>query len=166
MLRHFLKWFITGGSEIKRDMDSSSGVRIVTIHGSKGLEAPVIFLIDTIRTPEYEQIFPIPTENLPVIIQKESYNLPPAWLWAPKKKEESETRCVATDAFMKAKIAEYYRLLYVAMTRAKDRLYIYGYTAHKNPPELAWHTLLWRTLSNIPGAKTDEETIRITDDIK
>lgn len=165
-LRHFLKWFITGGSEIKRDMDSSSGVRIVTIHGSKGLEAPVIFLIDTIRTPEYEQIFPIPTENLPVIIQKESYNLPPAWLWAPKKKEESETRCVATDAFMKAKIAEYYRLLYVAMTRAKDRLYIYGYTAHKNPPELAWHTLLWRTLSNIPGAKTDEETIRITDDIK
>lgn len=165
-LRHFLKWFITGGSEIKRDMDSSSGVRIVTIHGSKGLEAPVIFLIDTIRTPEYEQIFPIPTENLPVIIQKESYNLPPAWLWAPKKKEESETRCVATDAFMKAKIAEYYRLLYVAMTRAKDRLYIYGYTAHKNPPELAWHTLLWRTLSNIPSAKTDEETIRITDDIK
>jgi ATP-dependent helicase/nuclease subunit A len=47
-----LKWFITGGSEIKRDMDSAAGVRIATVHGSKGLEAPVVFLIETIRTPK------------------------------------------------------------------------------------------------------------------
>ena len=38
-LHEFLKWFITGGSEVERDMDAASGVRIVTVHGSKGLDA-------------------------------------------------------------------------------------------------------------------------------
>ena len=45
-LYHFLKWFVTGDSEIKRDMDVSSGVRIMTVHGSKGLDSKVVFLID------------------------------------------------------------------------------------------------------------------------
>ena len=54
--KHFLKWFVASNSEIKRDMDASTGVRIVTVHGSKGLEAPVIFLIDTVRVPNTEKI--------------------------------------------------------------------------------------------------------------
>ena len=43
MLRHFMKWFIEGGSEIKRETSAADGVRIATTHSSKGLEAPIVF---------------------------------------------------------------------------------------------------------------------------
>lgn len=159
-LRHFLKWFITGGSEIKRDMDASSGVRVVTVHGSKGLEAPVVFLIDTVRTPKSENILPIVPEMLPESMRRESERHPMPWLWVPRA-DDSMRRADAANALMDARIAEYYRLLYVAMTRARDRLYIYGFTPHKNAPEMAWHSQLWRVLQSAPGAEFDGETIRI-----
>ncbi len=149
-LYHFIKWFITGGSEVTRDMDATSGVRIVTVHGSKGLEAPVIFLIDTIHTPKTDKIITISSGDMPV------------WLWVPRG-EGSTAHQNATAQQSSLQMAEYYRLLYVAMTRAKDELYIYGYTSDKNPPTNAWHTQLWRVLAN--DACT--EYIRITnDDVK
>ena len=149
-LWHFLKWFITGGSEIKRDMDASSGVRVVTVHGSKGLEAPVVFLIDTVRTPKSEKILPIVDGANPV------------WLWVPRE-DVSASRAEAAGRLMKTRIAEYYRLLYVAMTRARDELYIYGFTSNKNAAELSWHSQLWRVLAH----NTEQDYIRITnDDIK
>lgn len=136
-LRHFIKWFITGNSEIKRDMDSGSGVRIVTIHGSKGLQSHVVFLIDTTSIPKARYIYNLPNERMPV------------WVWvshAPTgiSPEFSEIR----DTEFNKDIEESYRLLYVAMTRARDELYIYGFTSNKSAPELSWHNMLWTTLSN------------------
>lgn len=149
-LKHFLKWFITGNSEIKRDMDAASGVRIVTVHGSKGLEAPVVFLIDTTRMPKSENILPIPSKNRSV------------WLWAPRS-SISEQFTDAEENLMQTRIEEYYRLLYVAMTRARDELYIYGYTTNKTAPDKSWHTQLWRVFSD----NSLSEHIRISnDDIK
>ncbi len=157
-LYHFLKWFITGDSEIKRDMDASVGVRVVTVHGSKGLESRVVFLIDTTKTPDTENILPITPEILPG--QKMLNNTyPPVWLWASRA-DNGERREYAANALRKAQIAEYYRLLYVAMTRARDRLYIYGYSSNIRAPEVAWHTQLWRVL----GKSSTDDTIRITDD--
>lgn len=158
---HFLKWFITGGSEIKRDMDASAGVRIVTIHGSKGLESRVVFLVDTVRIPSGDKILPITSDMLPHNMFQP--DLPTPWLWTPRG-DDCQRRTDALNAMNNAKIAEYYRLLYVAMTRARDRLYIYGYTSTKNAPEIAWHTQLWRILSDFTTAPDDIETIRITDD--
>lgn len=158
-LRHFLKWFITGGSEIKRDMDAASGVRIATVHGSKGLEAPVVFLIDTARTPGTEQVLPI----TPEMRRGKSDGTDTAqnvWLWSPRS-DDSVRRAAAADALMNVRIAEYYRLLYVAMTRARDHLYIYGYTTYASAPDISWHAQLWQHLQNIPGATFDGETIRI-----
>lgn len=154
-LKHFLKWFITGGSEIKRDMNASDGVRVVTIHGSKGLEAPVVFLIDTVRTPKSEKILPLPQQN------SAETDFPDPWLWAPRT-DESSRRLEATNALMRTRIAEYYRLLYVAMTRARDRLYIYGYTSNKNASETSWYTQLWNVFSDNGNQETD--IIRITDE--
>ena len=147
MLYQFLKWFITGGSEIKRDMDASNGVRIVTVHGSKGLESPVVFLIDTVRTPKNENILPLESGDMPV------------WLWTPRG-DASMARRNASDALMRIRTAEYYRLLYVAMTRARDELYIYGYTPNKNAHQNAWHTQLWRVLAG----DASQDYIRITND--
>lgn len=150
-LRHFLKWFITGSSEIKRDMDSASGVRIATVHGSKGLEARAVFLIDTIRTPDVENMATITPELLPARMRSDKFPAP--WIWLPRTSGAADAPSAALNAAHKIHIAEYYRLLYVAMTRARDALFIYGFTNNKNPPNDAWHTQLWRVLA---GDSTDE----------
>ncbi len=153
-LYHFIKWFITGGSEIKRDMDASSGVRIVTVHGSKGLEAPVVFLIDTVRVPKSEKIVPIPD------VPSDKYPAP--WVWLVGGGCQATVCDVARDAAESVGVAEYYRLLYVAMTRARDRLYIYGFTPNNSAPDASWHNHLWRVFGAIPNAEITNETIRIT----
>lgn len=147
-LHHFLKWFITGGSEIKRDMNASDGVRIVTVHGSKGLEAPVVFLIDTVRTPKSDKIIPITSFEKPI------------WIWTPNK-QNTEIIANIAQKHKNTQIAEYYRLLYVAMTRARDELYIYGFTPNQNADEYAWHTQLWNVLS---GNNSEQEYIRISNE--
>lgn len=134
-MHHFLKWFITGGSEIKRDMDESSGVRIVTVHGSKGLEAPVVFLIDTTNMPDGDKFLPLPTSD-------KTFDMPASWIWIPRA-TPSVKRDAAANIALQQRIAEYYRLLYVAMTRARDQLYIYGYTPNKSANADSWHTRLW-----------------------
>ncbi len=147
-LRHFIKWFITGNSEIKRDMDSNAGVRIVTVHGSKGLQSRVVFLIDTTAMPKPRYIYNLPDKNMPL------------WIWTPHAPSgfSPEFEAIRTTAFDKD-IEETYRLLYVAMTRARDELYIYGFTSNKAAPELSWHNMLWNTLSATVGV-TDNK-IRI-----
>ena len=62
---------------------------------------------------------------------------------------------------MDLRLEEYYRLLYVAMTRARNELYIYGYTSNKNANDLSWHSLLWRVLGTLEGADCNNERIRI-----
>ena len=148
-LKEFLRYFITGNSQIKRDMDASSGVRIVTVHGSKGLEAPAVFLVDTVGTPNLEKILPVP---------QVAYSNSSVWLWVPRSNNSARCR-VAVDALKSTRIAEYYRLLYVAMTRARDNLYIYGFTNNACAPEVSWHNQLWRVFST----EADTDIIRITD---
>jgi ATP-dependent helicase/nuclease subunit A len=148
-LRHFIKWFITGNSEIKRDMDSGSGVRIVTIHGSKGLQSRVVFLIDTTSVPKSRYIYNLPDGHMPI------------WVWTPRTPSGiSPEFAQIRDAEFDKDTEESYRLLYVAMTRARDELYIYGFTSNKNAPELSWHNMLWNTLS--PKVGVMDNKIRIS----
>lgn len=152
-LHEFLKWFITGGSEVERDMDSAPGVRVVTVHGSKGLEAPVVFLIDTARTPKMDKILQLPIEK--------NLEFPLPWIWCVSSKTRTQAVSMAVDACQDLQIAEYYRLLYVAMTRARDELYIYGYTPDKTSNELSWYTHLWRVFSGLYNVSDNQEYIRI-----
>lgn len=151
-LYHFLKWFITGDSEIKRDMDISTGVRIMTVHGSKGLDSKIVFLIDTLTFPKPEQIL-----NINHLHDNEKYNL---WLW---KTGDSALLRSIIDKNKHDAISEYYRLLYVAMTRAKDKLYIYGCDIDR-ANEMVWHKQLWNVFSKAKKLFVDETTIRITND--
>lgn len=151
-LYHFLKWFITGDSEIKRDMDASAGVRIMTVHGSKGLDSKIVFLIDTLTFPKPKQIL-----NVNHLHNDSRYDL---WLW---KTMESALLKPIVAQNKNDDIAEYYRLLYVAMTRARDELYIYGLDMDR-APEMVWHKQLWNVFSNAKDLFTDEDTLRITND--
>jgi ATP-dependent helicase/nuclease subunit A len=153
-LYHFLKWFITGDSEIKRDMDASAGVRIMTVHGSKGLSSKIVFLIDTLSFPKPDAIL-----NMNHLHNNKNYDV---WLW---KTGESEIVESVAQKNKQDVIAEYYRLLYVAMTRTADNLYIYGCDMDR-ASEMVWHKQLWNVLSQIKDARVDEETIRITNDTK
>ena len=153
-LKHFLKWFVAGASEVKRDMESGNGVRVVSVHGSKGLQSRVVFLIDTVTTPKTELLIHLP--------QKKNNTLP-VWIWTPTSvkgycpeyEQLKNTQTMYTTQ-------EDYRLLYVAMTRAQDELYIYGFSSNGTPNELSWHTMLWNVLSQ--GTKTEEEIIRISNE--
>lgn len=158
-LYHFIKWFITGNAVISRDISGAPGVRIVTAHGSKGLEAPVVFLVDTVRLPRPESVLPILPEIMPTNVAVD-VSLPTPWLWV-KGGGASEKLEVASDVSANYKLEEYYRLLYVAMTRARDELYIYGWTRDKNPKPESWHTLLWNKLKTLPDVDVDNDTIRI-----
>nr|MBQ0091311.1 hypothetical protein [Candidatus Enterousia merdequi] len=153
-LYHFLKWFITGDSEVKRDMDAATGVRIMTIHGSKGLTSKKVFLIDTVAFGKSDSIL-----NANHLHNNKNYDI---WLW---KTDKTEIVNNIAEKNNQDGVAEYYRLLYVAMTRAADNLYVYGCDTSRIP-DLAWHKKLWTTFSMIKDAKVDVETIRITNDTK
>lgn len=151
-LYHFIKWFITGDSEIKRDMDASQGVRIMTVHGSKGLASPVVFLIDTLTFPKPENIL-----NANYLHKNKQFDV---WLWKTKTSKILDS---IIESNRNNQIAEYYRLLYVAMTRTRDELYIYGCDIDR-APDMVWHKQLWNVFGNKRELFIDDDTIRITND--
>lgn len=174
-MRDFIKWFITGASEIKRDVNSSDGVRVITVHGSKGLQSKVVFMIDTAKMPTGEPIAPIENDTLRQYGIVPNITMPALWLWTTGVSkpddidDDAPNACVARvlrDA-ENARNAEYYRLLYVAMTRACQRLYIYGFrSGNRGGGADTWISRLWDVLSrDTTRFINDEQTIiRITND--
>lgn len=119
-LQHFLQSFITDDQDIKREMDSASGeVRVMTVHGAKGLEAPVVILPDTTRTPTSKSVGMFGLGD-------------GSYAYLPSKGDTPEKLTPIRDALEARTIEEYMRLLYVAMTRAESRLVVCGYhSGHK-----------------------------------
>lgn len=147
-LQGFLHWLDASDSEIKRDMEQAQdAVRIMTVHGAKGLQAPVVILADTIKTPTFRDR-PLWDGVLP--------------LWVKASDDDSEHSAVLRMAAKDAMFREYYRLLYVAMTRAEDALYICG-AASKKPGENCWYTLIEQALKPLGAAceTTTGEGIRM-----
>ena len=151
-LRHFLKWFIEGTSEISRDVDANNGVKVITVHASKGLGAKVVFLIDTITIPKKDNL---------IYIKNKDQDLP-LWLWAKGFKSSVYKEIEEESNFFK--LEEYYRLLYVAMTRAKNRLYIYGFNINKELTKNSWFESVFNQVINMPNVEITEEKIRINNE--
>jgi len=104
--------------EVKREMEGARNeVRVMTVHGSKGLEAPVVILPDTTgkSTRQGSRLMPLPVGDAA-----------DAWLMAPKKDEDCDASRTARELRQTQSDEEYLRLLYVALTRARDRLIIMG----------------------------------------
>jgi ATP-dependent helicase/nuclease subunit A len=132
-LQGFLHWLQQGGTEIKRDLDQGEGrVRIMTVHGAKGLQAPILFLPDTLQKPR----------RRPALLWLEGGL--PLWPFKGGICGEVQAAQAAQDA---ARDAEYRRLLYVAMTRAEDRLFICGYNGRQKAPEDCWYALVREALA-------------------
>ncbi len=126
-LQHFLEWITATEIEKKRELTGTTDeVRIMTAHAAKGLEAPIVFVVDLPR-----KNFPVPT----LLADPDSDS--PLLYVPPDSKAEAITLARKTAA-QAAQQAESLRLLYVALTRAEDRLYFCG-AYGDSIPQTAWH---------------------------
>ncbi len=132
-LQGFLHWLRAGAVEVKRDLDSESGdaVRVMTVHGAKGLQAPVVFLPDTLQTPQSRPVLLWDTADDGDLL-----------VWSPTKGGDDPVAARRRAAVARAQEEERRRLLYVAMTRAEDRLYVCGWAGKRAPPAGCWHDLV------------------------
>ena len=143
-LQHFVQSFAGDEQELKRDMDGGSGeVRVMTVHGSKGLEAPIVFLPDTTQKP---------TTADAVIKVENGFALAPS----ANKVPEKLTAC--KDAAKDKRLQENLRLFYVALTRAESRLIICGYkTGHKKGTvqDGSWYTHAQKAFESLDSSPID-----------
>ncbi|MEO1503528.1 MAG: double-strand break repair helicase AddA [Pseudomonadota bacterium] len=135
-LEGFVEWISKRDSEIKREHEQGHDeVRVMTAHGAKGLEAPVVILPDTTGAPT--------GARQPTLLSPEKYDLaepgtPPIWLG--RKDADPPSVRALRDAHAEREAEEHRRLLYVALTRAEDRLLICG-AAKKQAPTGSWYAL-------------------------
>ena len=143
-LQGFLCRLRQGQREIKRDMEQGRDeVRVMTVHGAKGLEAPIVFLPDTCSTRSARQansLLTLEGVELPSA-------LPPPFLWPVKGTSKVEAVQTAKAQVNIAETDERNRLLYVALTRARDRLYVAGFEGAQAPPSSCWYNLIKEGLS-------------------
>jgi len=144
-LEGFLSWLNRSGAEVKRDMEKGvNEVRIMTVHGAKGLEADIVFLPDTCSTGSASQ-----SDSLLAIKQPNHPSLGPeqkALVWSLPNKGHLSALSKGREAIKQAEQAEQLRLLYVAMTRARDRLYITGFETAKGRGKNCWYDLITQGL--------------------
>jgi ATP-dependent helicase/nuclease subunit A len=149
-LQGFVAWLRAAKSQIKRDMEVvRDEVRVMTVHGAKGLEAPVVVLADTTAPPQGwhpPRLLLLPPERAPP-------GTPAALVWAGSKDSDVAPIAEARAAAVAAVIDEYRRLLYVAMTRASDRLIVCGVDGEHGRPAGCWYDLVVDALT--PGAAAE-----------
>ncbi|NIA68001.1 double-strand break repair helicase AddA [Pelagibius litoralis] len=133
-LEGFLHWLMAGDLEIKRDLEQAQGaVRLMTVHGSKGLEAPVIILPDTLQ---------LPRGGDGLLWVDDGVAAAPLSIWPVKRDYALDALEAARSEQRLAREQEYRRLLYVALTRAEDRLYVCGWQTRKAAPDGNWFQLV------------------------
>lgn len=160
-LEGFLAWIGAASTEIKRDMETGHGqVRVMTVHGSKGLEANIVILPDTCAEPDSRMGDKI------LWSETEDAADPPLPFWPGIRTNEVGVCAELRTGQKEKELREYRRLLYVAMTRARDRLYLAGWERKKpgqsrehGRDENSWYELVHPALMDMDGV-----TIQTTPD--
>ena len=150
-LQGFLRWFEAGGGEIKRDLDANRRpeVHILTVHASKGLQAPIVYLPDTTRVPR-------DPERLLTDADGETR------LWLPRADDASDAARAWRAEVRERALEEQNRLLYVAMTRAEDRLYVGGWVGKTRPDRGCWYERIGAGLKTSVDGESLEPRRRAT----
>lgn len=121
--------------DVKREQEDGKGeVRVMTAHGAKGLEAPVVFLPDTTSRAL--------ALGGPLLDAEGG-----GFLWAPRKADDCAPSAAARARREDAARNESLRLLYVALTRARDRLVVCGVAVQDRFYRGSWHDVVSRALA-------------------
>lgn len=132
-LMAFLIEFENSDIEIKRDFaHGNDEIRIMTVHAAKGLEAPIVILPDTITPPTLNK-------SRLLSVETSSGKTIPFWSSSPRGETSLVRPARAREAIETEN--EYRRLLYVAMTRARNGLVICG-AAHADAKEGSWYGMI------------------------
>ena len=126
-LAGFVAWMQAGDVDVKRQSDATGTlIRVMTVHGAKGLEAPIVFLPDTMRaeTSRGAPSVRISEDGVPI--------------WATPAEERDHLAGAAHGIAKEKDAEERRRLLYVAMTRAENWLVVCG-AAKKNEIKGSWY---------------------------
>jgi ATP-dependent helicase/nuclease subunit A len=142
-LQGFVQWLRRGGAEIKREQEGAGdAVRVMTVHNAKGLQAPVVIMPDTVSRGRDDG-------SVRWHVDAEA----PLPLWAPRKDAHAPAYAALLEAEKRARAEEEHRLLYVALTRAEDRLLVCGWQkqAPKDKPwrEGCWYDLVAQGFSRV-----------------
>ncbi len=163
-LQQFLDWFDRGDVDIKRDASApDNAVRVMTVHGAKGLQAPIVILADATRDPNENRKDRFDWDY------EDGVKLP---LFRPRKEEIIEPLTSALRAEELREREEHWRLLYVAMTRAEERLYIGGAMSRKQAKSKdglspdCWHSAVTLALGNLGVAPDVDGVIEYSRDDK
>jgi ATP-dependent helicase/nuclease subunit A len=161
-LERFLAWFSRGTVDVQRDPGAPANeVRVMTVHGAKGLEAPVVILADATADPAR-------LGRRPITIDMSVDERPEVPLLRPKKDERTplfEERVLADE---KRDQEEHLRLLYVALTRAADRLIVSGVRPKERKdgadprPANSWHVIVESAMKSIDAVPTIDGNLLYT----
>jgi ATP-dependent helicase/nuclease subunit A len=144
-LQGFAAWLRTASAAVKRDMEMARDeVRVMTVHGAKGLEAPIVILADTTTLPAGPPHLQPRLLDMPAAAT--APDAPKRMVWVPTKKEDVGPTVSARDKLIAEAEDESRRLLYVALTRAADRLIVCGAVGEKAMPPGCWYELVHRGL--------------------
>ena len=175
-LEGFLHWICLGADELKRDPEKARDVvRVTTVHGAKGLEASVVILADAGPRGQARR-----GRLLWGAAEAGGPELP---LWRPRKEDQEGLTRTLVEADARREREERRRLLYVALTRARDRLYVTGWLPRQaaraqaaegeeaSSADASWHELVRQALQdNIAtervavelGTGLEGETLRLS----
>ena len=128
-LTGFITWLQAEEVEIKRQMDGESDrIRVMTVHGAKGLESPIVILPDTVGrgSPPRDELYLTENENV---------------MWKVGADTSPKIVAAAREKLRIAQEQERMRLLYVAMTRAEMFLIVCG-AGDPGRDGKSWHSLI------------------------
>ncbi len=147
-LTGFLEWLVTDDIEVKRQAEGAGDkIRVMTVHGAKGLEAPIVILPDTAdhAPPDNDSFMPMADG--------------PA-LWKTNKDDSPAAITHEVERRAARRKAESHRLLYVAMTRAQSWLVVAAAGQVKKVD--CWYNLIAAGMDNAGASATDEGGMVLT----
>jgi ATP-dependent helicase/nuclease subunit A len=148
-LDRFVAWFGQGEVEVKRDPSApSNAVRVMTVHGAKGLEAPLVLLADATHDPDKvggtSSTIDVPVPGvgeIPIV--------------RPRKDECAPIFRTLIDAAKASDQEEHWRLAYVGLTRAAERLVIAGVKPKRDVSLTSWHSAAARAMQALGAAPAE-----------